>query len=234
MIKLPDEPRARLLTFERAFPGCVIVNQAGRRYMNEALAYDLAGKHMIDADRPEARTSPSYFVFDERYRRRYPIGPLIPGIPLALHQSGLRRSLVSASTWGELEKCLGIPDGGLSSTIAQFNRHAEQGLDPEFHRGESAYDRFYGDPKVKPNPNLAPLATASFYALPIIPGDIGTNGGLLCNEHAQVLDRSHQPIRGLYWDRQYHRERHGTGLSRRRRQVGTRDDLRLCRGPARV
>jgi 3-oxosteroid 1-dehydrogenase len=198
MIKLPDEPRARLLTFERALPGCMIVNQAGRRYMNEAMAYDVAGKHMIDADRPEARTSPSYFVFDERYRRRYPIGPLVPGVPLALHQAGLRRSLVRAATWSELEGRLGIPNGGLSTTVSQFNRHAEQGRDPEFGRGDSAYDRFYGDPKVHPNPNLGPLATPPFYALPIIPGDIGTNGGLLCNEHAQVLDRNHQPIRGLY------------------------------------
>lgn len=198
MIKLPDEPRARLLTFERALPGCMIVNQAGRRYMNEAIAYDIAGKHMIDADRPGAGTSPSYFVFDERYRRRYPVGPLIPGIPLSLHQSGLRRSLVSAATWAELERHLGIPAGMLSNTICQFNHHAEQGVDPEFRRGDNAYDRFYGDPKVAPNPNLAPLATAPFYALPITPGDIGTNGGLLCNEHAQVLDRSRQPIPGLY------------------------------------
>ena len=61
MLKLPDESRARLLTFERALPGCIIVNQAGRRYMNEACAYDLAGRMMIECDRPAAGTTPSYF-----------------------------------------------------------------------------------------------------------------------------------------------------------------------------
>ena len=64
--------------------------------------------------------------------------------------------------------------------------------------GGSAYDRFYGDPKVRPNPNLAPLATPPFYAIPIQPGDIGTNGGLRTNEHAQVLDERALPIAGLY------------------------------------
>jgi 3-oxosteroid 1-dehydrogenase len=78
MLKLPDESRGRLLTFERALPGSIIVNQAGQRYMNEAMAYDRAGRAMLDADRPGAGTSPSFFVFDANYRRRYPMGPLLP------------------------------------------------------------------------------------------------------------------------------------------------------------
>jgi 3-oxosteroid 1-dehydrogenase len=198
MLKLPDESRARLLTFERALPGSIIVNQAGKRYMNEAQAYDRAGRAMLDADSPDAGTSPSYFVFDAAYRRRYPVGPLLPRVPLALHQRGLKRTLVAASSWVELASLAGLPAVELVATIEEFNGHAASGVDPLFGRGSSAYDRFYGDPKVAPNPNLAPLATPPFYAIPIVAGDIGTNGGLRTNQHAQVLSEAGDPIPGLY------------------------------------
>jgi 3-oxosteroid 1-dehydrogenase len=198
MLKLPDESRARLLTFERALPGSIIVNQAGRRYMNEAMAYDLCGRAMIDADRPGASTAPSWFIFDARYRRRYPIGPLLPRVPVALHQRGLKQVLVVADNLARLGEHTGLPADALATTIREFNEHAKLGTDPVFGRGSTAYDRFYGDPKVGPNPNLAPLLTPPFFAIPIIAGDIGTNGGLSTNEHAQVLSREATPIPGLY------------------------------------
>jgi 3-oxosteroid 1-dehydrogenase len=198
MLKLPDESRARLLTYERALPGSIIVNQAGRRYMNEAMAYDRAGRAMLDADRPGAGTSPSWFVFDSAYRRRYPVGPLLPRVPLFLHQRGLQHKLVTADTWAGLARRAGLDPEQLAATVDEFNRNAAAGVDPLFGRGSSAYDRFYGDPKVHPNPNLAPLATPPFFAIPIIAGDIGTNGGLRTNEHAQVLSETGEPIPGLY------------------------------------
>ena len=198
MLKLPDESRGRLLTFERALPGSIIVNQAGQRYMNEAMAYDRVGRAMLDADRPGAGTSPSFFVFDANYRRRYPMGPLLPRVPLILHQRGLKQALVVADSWKGLADAAGLPATVLEATIQEFNAHAAAGVDPLFGRGSSAYDRFYGDPKVAPNPNLAPLATPPFYAIPIVAGDIGTNGGLCTNEHAQVLSESGEPIAGLY------------------------------------
>lgn len=198
MLKLPDEPRARLLTFERALPGSIIVNQAGRRYMNEAIAYDLAGRRMIEADRPGAGTTPSYFLFDQRYRNKYPIGPINPRIPLRLHQKGARDTLIKADSLTSLAAATGLPEDALVSTITAFNSGARTGSDPEFGRGESAYDRFYGDPMVTPNPNLAPLDQPPYYAMPIYAGDIGTNGGILTNSDAQVLNASGQPIAGLY------------------------------------
>jgi 3-oxosteroid 1-dehydrogenase len=198
MLKLPDESRARLLTFERALPGSIIVNQAGRRYMNEAMAYDLCGRAMIDADRPGASTSPSWFLFDSSYRRRYPMGPLLPRVPVALHQHGLKEILVVADSWARLAERTGLPADALAATVRDFNEQARLGVDPAFGRGATAYDRFYGDPKVAPNPNLAPLTQPPFFAVPIIAGDIGTNGGLLTNEHAQVLSREGAPIPGLY------------------------------------
>ncbi len=232
MLSLPDEPRSRLLTFERALPGSLIVNQAGRRYMNEAMAYDLAGRRMIEADVPGAGTTPSYFLFDERYRRRYPVGPLIPGIPIRLHQRGLRQVLVRANRWEALAERIGLPAAALAQTIADFNRNAVAGRDPAYGRGGSAYDRFYGDPEVRPNPNLAPLATPPYYAIPIQPGDIGTNGGLRTNEHAQVLDERRCADRRSLCDRQHHGKRDGSFLSGRRGDARAGNDLRLHRGPA--
>ena len=110
-----------------------------------------------------------------------------------------RQALVVADTWKDL--CADRRSARRSSSqrrSEEFNDHAAAGVDPLFGRGSSAYDRFYGDPKVAPNPNLAPLATPPFYAIPIVAGDIGTNGGLRTNEHAQVLAESGEPIAGLY------------------------------------
>jgi 3-oxosteroid 1-dehydrogenase len=198
MLKFPDEPRARLLTFERALPGSIIVNQAGQRFMNEACSYDVAGRLMIEADHPKAGTTPSFFLFDSRFRQHYPVGPLLPGVPEWLHQRGVRQVLIKASNWGDLASALGVPGSTLRQTVARFNAAAILGDDPEFGRGNSAYDRYYGDPHVMPNPNLGPLEKAPFYAIPVYPGDIGTNGGLQTNENAQVHDECHEPIPGLY------------------------------------
>jgi 3-oxosteroid 1-dehydrogenase len=198
MLKLPDEDRARLLTFERALPGCIIVNQAGRRFMNEASAYDVAAVHMLESDRPGASTIPSYFLFDGRYRNRYPIGPIIPRTPDWIQQKGARQILVRAQSWSELADRTGIPADALNDTISRFNAEAVVGKDTMFGRGDSPYDRYYGDPKVTPNPNLAPLDRPPFYAIPVYPGDIGTNGGIVTDENAQVLDQQHAPIPGLY------------------------------------
>jgi 3-oxosteroid 1-dehydrogenase len=198
MLKLPDEDRARLLTFERALPGCIMVNQSGRRFMNEASAYDVAAVHMLESDSPEASTIPSYFLFDSRYRDRYPIGPINPGLPDWIHQKGARQILTWAGNWDELAKRLSIPADNLKDTIRRFNAEAIEGTDSEFGRGASPYDRYYGDPKVTPNPTLAPLDTPPFYAVPIYPGDIGTNGGVQTDENGQALDERQVAIPGLY------------------------------------
>ena len=93
---------------------------------------------------------------------------------------------------------IGIDPDGLERTVVRFNRMAQQGKDEDFHRGESAYDRFYSDPRVKPNPNLGPLERPPFYATAIYPGELGTLGGLLTDEWGQVLHENGEPIPGLY------------------------------------
>jgi 3-oxosteroid 1-dehydrogenase len=93
---------------------------------------------------------------------------------------------------------MGIDGKALAETVARFNGFAAAGKDEDFQRGENSYDLIYGDIRIKPNPCLAPLAEPPFYAVQIQPGDIGTKGGLLTDEHAQVMGTDGKPIAGLY------------------------------------
>jgi succinate dehydrogenase/fumarate reductase flavoprotein subunit len=98
----------------------------------------------------------------------------------------------------ELADACGIDRGGLERTIAAFNRPARRGEDPEFGRGSDAYQRFNGSPGHVPNPCIAPLETPPFYAVRVVPGELGTFAGIATNEHAQVIDHTGAPIAGLY------------------------------------
>src|SRR5690606_21661289 len=101
-------------------------------------------------------------------------------------------------TLDKLAAALGVPADNLEETVARFNRFAETGVDEDFGRGDNAFDLFFGDPEVDPNPALAPLKQGPFYALPMILSDLGTKGGLRTDPHARVLDESGTPITGLY------------------------------------
>jgi len=197
---LEGEDRARMLFTERSMPGCIMVNRAGVRYVNESVAYTTAVQAMYRAE-GETSNLPTWAIFDARYRRNYPFGPLLPG---GMHLDWLqparvhRQFLVSARTVGELAERLGIDAAGLETTVERFNRFAREGEDRDFHRGENSYDLLYGDIRVKPNPCLAPIAEPPFYGVEVHPGDIGTKGGLLTNADAIVLDESGDVIPGLY------------------------------------
>lgn len=198
VFRVPGEASARLSTIERALPGCIIVNQAGSRYVNEAASYHIVGREMIAKDAVDAGTSPSWVIFDHVFRHRYPMGPVLPLLPDALQMTNVRKILKKAATIEALASKMGVPAAALRETIERFNDGARKGEDPDFGRGAAAYDRMYGDPRVQPNPTLAPIAKAPFYAFPIYGGDIGTNGGIVTDENARVLDAANRPIQGLY------------------------------------
>jgi len=195
---VPGEDRGRLCTIERALPGCIMVNQKGERYLNEAASYHVTGQLMAQRQLEHGDASPSWMVFDYRYRHQFPMGPLYPLIPDWAQNGAVKQILKKARTIEELAGQMGVDPAALSRTIAEFNEHAAKGEDPAFHRGQAAYDKMYGDPRNTPNPCLRPLTEAPFYAMPIYPGDIGTNGGLMTNAKAQVIDDAGQPIKGLY------------------------------------
>jgi 3-oxosteroid 1-dehydrogenase len=195
---VPGEDRGRLCTIERALPGCIMVNQCGQRYLNEAASYHVVGQQMARRQAEFADASPSWMVFDARYRRDFPMGPLLPLVPDWLQSAGVRKILKKGRTLADLARAMGVDPATLGVTVGRFNEAAARGEDPQFHRGEAAYDRMYGDYRHQPNPCLRPLTEAPFYALPIYPGDIGTNGGLVTNARAQVVDDAGQAIAGLY------------------------------------
>jgi 3-oxosteroid 1-dehydrogenase len=109
-----------------------------------------------------------------------------------------RGAVHRATTVAERAGQVGIHPAALAKTVARFNEFAQAGSDEDFHRGDSAYDRYYGDPRRQPNPCLAPLETPPFYAIKIVLGDLGTKGGVRTDERARVLRGDGTPIAGLY------------------------------------
>jgi 3-oxosteroid 1-dehydrogenase len=186
--------------FDRAFPGSLIVNAEGRRFMNEAANYDEAGRAMSNAVSPGDSEAAAYMIFDTRYRSNYIAGPLKPGPAVTdiFLSSEVRDVVTKASTLPLLAGKLGINTEALLDTVERFNEYARKGRDPEFGRGEEAYERHYSDPKVGPNSTMAPLTEGPYYAIRVLTGDIGTKGGLKTDEHARVLTDVGTVIPGLY------------------------------------
>ena len=194
-IPLPSGPFFCLA--ERSLPGCILVNGAGQRFVNESAPYVDAVHAMYAGHSPAVPHIPSWLVTDQRYRDSYVFAGLPPGkrLPRRWYAVG---AVVQAPAVAELAGQIGVDAVGLAAAIAKFNEFAAAGRDTDFHRGDSAYDRYYGDPRQRPNPNLAPLARPPFYAFKIVPGDLGTKGGLRTDERARVLRADGTPIPGLY------------------------------------
>jgi 3-oxosteroid 1-dehydrogenase len=194
-IPLPNGPWFCLA--ERNLPGSLIVNGAGRRYMNEALPYVEATHEIYKGEATGVTHVPSWMVIDQRYRNRYLFAGLGPRQPFPgrwLKEGVIRK----AATLEELAAQIGVPPDALVATVERFNGFAETGVDEDFHRGESAYDKYYSDPTVKPNPSLHRIDRSPFYAVKIVPGDLGTKGGLVTDERARVLRADGSVIPGLY------------------------------------
>jgi len=194
-IPLPGGPYFCLA--ERNLPGCIMVNGAGRRFVNESAPYVDAVHAMYEGNTAENPHIPAWLVFDQRYRDRYVFAGLPPRRPLPRRWYAAG-AVFRAPDLGGLAAQIGIDPRALAQTVARFNDFARKGRDEEFRRGDSAYDRYYGDPRVRPNPNLAPLARAPFYAVKIVPGDLGTKGGLRTDARARVLRADGSVIPGLY------------------------------------
>lgn len=199
---VPGEAIPRLAIVDKCSPGSCVVNRRGRRLGNESqnyMSYMLGAFAAHSEDNP---SSPSWMIFDADFRRKYIVGPLFNSrlrpdflLPRGWYDAGL---LAKAGSIPELAGKLGIDVAGLSDTVARMNDYARTGNDLEFGRGDSAYDRYYGDPAVKPNACLAPIAKPPFYAVRMELGDFGTHGGLRTDDAARVLRESGETIPGLY------------------------------------
>lgn len=190
-----DQNGARkFLVYERSMPHCIIVDQTGERYFNESQSYTDAGHAILERQQESGKAIPSWLIMESRNRNKYLFGDMLPRrTPKHAIESGF---LIKANSIEDLAKQCNIDLPGLQNTIGRFNRFAENGTDEDFGRGNSAYDNYYGDPTYD-NPNLGKLIKPPFYACKIYPGDLGTKGGIVANEHGQAL-RNGQPIEGLY------------------------------------
>ncbi|GAA4399017.1 3-oxosteroid 1-dehydrogenase [Tsukamurella soli] len=198
-IPLPGGPWFCLA--ERSLPGSIMVNARGRRFVNESAPYVEAthamyGGEFGQGDGP-GENVPAWLVFDQRYRNRYMFAGLGPrqALPGRWFKHG---SLVRGATLAELAGRMGVPAGALAGTVERFNGFAHTGRDDDFGRGESAYDHYYGDPHNRPNPSLGALETGPFYAAKMVPGDLGTKGGLITDTAGRVLRADGTVIAGLY------------------------------------
>jgi succinate dehydrogenase/fumarate reductase flavoprotein subunit len=198
ILERPDGSRVRYphLVWDRAKPGLMAVNAAGQRFVNESTSYHdfVLGMYRSHQTVP---TIPAFLICDSDFVERWGLGLALPGGRSREHlvRAGY---LYRAATLDELAARLGIDARGLSESAQRFNRYGETGQDPEFGKGTTAYNRYLGDPGHKPNECLGPLRKGPFYAVKVYAGDIGTACGIRCNEHAQALDASGQPVPGLY------------------------------------
>ncbi|MDT5213345.1 MAG: 3-oxosteroid 1-dehydrogenase [Mycobacterium sp.] len=186
---------------ERNSPGSIIVNMAGKRFMNESMPYVEACHHMYGGEYGQGAGPgehiPAWLIFDQQYRDRFIFAGLQAGqrIPKKWLETGV---IVKADTLEELAGLTGLSPDALTATVERFNGFARSGVDEDFKRGQSAYDRYYGDPTNKPNPNLGELSHAPYYAAKMVPGDLGTKGGVRTDVNGRALRDDDSIIAGLY------------------------------------
>jgi 3-oxosteroid 1-dehydrogenase len=183
---------------ERSLPGSLIVDQSGTRFVNEATDYMSFGQRLLKLEHSGTPVDAMWIVFDQKYRNSYVFGAeLFPRmrIPQTWYDAGIAHR---SDNIAELGRLIGVPQEQFMTTVSRFNEMASAGDDSDFHRGHSAYDRYYGDPTIAPNPNLRALDSGPFYAVKMVLSDLGTCGGLRADERARVLRENGSAIDGLY------------------------------------
>lgn len=190
VVRLPGG-RVQVLVSERCIPGSLMVTPHGQRFVNECSPYVNFVKAQLSVGYRSV-----WLVMDARARARYPFAGILPlqPFPRSWYAAGL---VLRSRSLTDLAVQMGVDAAELASSVERFNEHAVRGVDLDFQRGESAYDRYYGDPTL-PNPTMAPLERGPFYAVRVEAGDLGTKGGLLTDADARVLGEDGAVIEGLY------------------------------------
>lgn len=179
-----------------AAPHAILVDQSGVRYMNESGSYMEYCQGML-ARNKDVPAIPSWAIFDSQYIKTYMLAGTMPGAnkPESWFREGYLRK---ADTIGELAVLLKIDPAALDATVERFNGFVAKGRDEDFNRGVRAYDRWLGDPYHHPNESLGTISQGPYYAVPVLPGDVGTYGGVVTDAQARVLREDGSEIPGLY------------------------------------
>lgn len=175
-------------------PHAIVVDQTGVRYARESSSHPEFSERMLQRG---AAAMPSWMIFDSQYLRTYMLAGTMPGAkkPVAWLASNFLRH---GDTLAALAASCGLDANTLGETVKRFNGFVHEGRDADFGRGDSAYDRWVGDPLHSPSNTLGAIEEGPFYAVQIVPGDVGTYGGLVTDEHARVLRPDGSAIHGLY------------------------------------
>ncbi|MCU4414107.1 FAD-dependent oxidoreductase [Acinetobacter sp. WU_MDCI_Axc73] len=182
---------------ERGKPGLIAVLENGRRFTNEGDSYPAFVKDLFKHTL-KGQQAHCWLICDHRFIRRYGLGAVKP-FPISMQAWLDNGYLKSAATLHDLAISCGIDALQFQKTVQSYNQHAENGQDPEFHRGTTPYQKAQGDAEHQPNPCIAPIEHGPFYAVEVMPGSLGTFAGLITNEHGNVLNKqTGHPIRGLY------------------------------------
>jgi 3-oxosteroid 1-dehydrogenase len=189
----PIKPGAQGLT---AAPHAILVDQSGVRYLNEGGSYTEYCHRMIERNK-ESPSIPSFAIFDNRVMKNVMIAGTMPGSskPAEWTEKGF---LHTADTIELLAASLKIDPAALRGTVDRFNGFVAAGHDADFNRGARAYDRWLGDPFHGPNETLGEISEGPFHAVTVVPGDVGTLGGVVTDDKARVLREDRTPIPGLY------------------------------------
>jgi succinate dehydrogenase/fumarate reductase flavoprotein subunit len=194
-LELFDRPWPQLILRERTLPRSIMVNRRGKRFTNEAANYNALGGafHQFDPTRFDYANLPCWLIFDDEYLRLYGFAGSPPGSPAPAW-------LTRAGSLDELARAIGVAPEGLVATVDRWNDHVAEGFDPDFGRGDSAYDGWSGDQRYlgTREATLGPVHQPPFYAIEIASGSLGTKGGPRTNGDAQVLNHAGIPIPGLY------------------------------------
>jgi len=199
-ISLVPQPDGTTIPFphfiDRGKAGYIAVDKRGRRFINEAMSYHDFVPAMVEACRDDLEVH-SYLICDTTAIRAYGLGAA-PPLPGRLGPHIASGYIKQADTLAALAAQCGIDEQGLSRTVALLNEGAPKGEDPEFGKGTDPYQRFNGSIGHGPNPCVAAIERAPFYAIRLVPGDIGTFIGMRTDAHARALDNAGQPVSGLY------------------------------------
>lgn len=182
-------------SFTLGFAGGIFVDNNGNRFANESLPYDRMGREILKCKTVNAPDEHFWFVFDGRFGDSPAAGPCVPVTDYESYRdAGVWKR---ADTLEDLAEQIGVPADNLKATVERFNGFAASGVDEDFHRGESGYDKFFaqGD---GPNPNLVPIEQGPFQAMAYNISDLGTKGGLLTDTSARVLREDGSVIPGVY------------------------------------
>jgi len=181
---------------DRYKPGIIGVTRHGQRFTNEANSYHDVGAAMIEACKGERETA-MWLICDHATIRKYGLGYAKPApVPLGAHlRSGY---LKKGRTLAELARNAGIDAAALGATVRRYNEGAARGVDTQFGRGTTSFNRYLADPAQQPNPCVAPVGDGPYYALKVVMGDLGTFDGIVTSVEGKVLDERREPIPGLY------------------------------------